>query len=118
MPAIRDVETMLELVADLGVDVDRLGGGDVRVHAGAPIRRELDEELCRQIRAWILLSGPLLAREGEAIVPPPGGDVIGRRRLDTHIRALVHGGRSTWAGVTKCEAPASEARASSSTRPR
>jgi UDP-N-acetylglucosamine 1-carboxyvinyltransferase len=98
VPAIRDVETMLELVADLGADVDRLGDGEVRVHAGASIRRELDEELCRQIRASILLSGPLLAREGEAIVPPPGGDVIGRRRLDTHIHALVQLGAEVEVG--------------------
>ena len=98
VPAIRDVETMLELVADLGADVDRLGDGEVRVHAGASIRRELDEELCRQIRASILLSGPLLAREGEAIVPPPGGDVIGRRRLDTHIHALVQLGAEVQVG--------------------
>jgi UDP-N-acetylglucosamine 1-carboxyvinyltransferase len=89
VPAIRDVETMLELVADVGADVDRVGDGEVRIHAHGPIHRELDQELCRQIRASILLSGPLLAREGGAIVPPPGGDVIGRRRLDTHIRALV-----------------------------
>ena len=88
VPAIRDVETMLELVADIGVDVERLGPGEVRIHAYATPRHELDEELCRRIRASILLAGPLLARVGEAIVPPPGGDVIGRRRLDTHIDAF------------------------------
>jgi UDP-N-acetylglucosamine 1-carboxyvinyltransferase len=88
VPTIRDVETMLELVADLGVDVEHVGAGEVRIHAGGVAKHELDEELCRRIRASILLAGPLLAREGEAIVPPPGGDVIGRRRLDTHIHAL------------------------------
>ena len=88
VPTIRDVETMLALVADLGVDVEHVGVGDVRLHAGGLSKRELDEELCSRIRASILLAGPLLAREGEAIVPPPGGDVIGRRRLDTHIHAL------------------------------
>ena len=88
VPAIRDVETMLELVADLGVDVDHRGPGEVVVHAGGTPKSELDEELCRRIRASILLAGPLLARKGEAIVPPPGGDVIGRRRLDVHIDAL------------------------------
>ena len=88
VPTIRDVETMLALVADLGVDVEHVGVGEVRLHAGVVSKRELDEELCRRIRASILLAGPLLAREGEAIVPPPGGDVIGRRRLDTHIHAL------------------------------
>jgi UDP-N-acetylglucosamine 1-carboxyvinyltransferase len=89
VPAIRDVETMLELVADLGVDVESVGDGTVRIHAGELRKHELDEELCARIRASILLAGPLLARWGEAIVPPPGGDVIGRRRLDTHIHALA-----------------------------
>jgi UDP-N-acetylglucosamine 1-carboxyvinyltransferase len=89
VPSIRDVETMLELVADLGVEVEQLGASEVRIHAADVSRRELDEELCRRIRASILLAGPLLARCGEAIVPPPGGDVIGRRRLDTHIHALT-----------------------------
>src|SRR5919199_4314190 len=88
VPAITDVETMLELIADTGVDVAQVGPGEVRVHAGEIARHELDEELCRRIRASILLAGPLLARAGEAIVPPPGGDVIGRRRLDVHIDAL------------------------------
>jgi UDP-N-acetylglucosamine 1-carboxyvinyltransferase len=89
VPAIRDVETMLELVADLGVEVDAPGDGRVRIHAVDVDKHELDEELCTRIRASILLSGPLVARWGEAIVPLPGGDVIGRRRLDTHIHALA-----------------------------
>ncbi len=89
VPAIRDVETMLELVADLGVEVDSVGDGTVRIHATDLRKHELDEELCTRIRASILLAGPLLARFGEAIVPPPGGDVIGRRRLDTHIHAFA-----------------------------
>jgi UDP-N-acetylglucosamine 1-carboxyvinyltransferase len=89
VPAIRDVETMLELVADLGVDVEHVGEGEVRIHAVELTKHELDEELCTRIRASILLAAPLLARWGEAIVPPPGGDVIGRRRLDTHIHAFV-----------------------------
>jgi UDP-N-acetylglucosamine 1-carboxyvinyltransferase len=88
VPAIRDVETMLELIADVGVDVEHRGPGELRIHAAQPPKHELDEELCRRIRASILLAGPLLARSGEAIVPPPGGDVIGRRRLDVHIDAL------------------------------
>jgi UDP-N-acetylglucosamine 1-carboxyvinyltransferase len=89
VPTIRDVETMLELVADLGVEVGSVGDGTVRIHATDLRKHELDEELCTRIRASILLAGPLLARFGEAIVPPPGGDVIGRRRLDTHIHAFV-----------------------------
>jgi UDP-N-acetylglucosamine 1-carboxyvinyltransferase len=89
VPAIRDVETLLELVADLGVDVENAGGGVVRIVAEDVRKHELDAELCTKIRASILLAGPLLARWGEAIVPPPGGDVIGRRRLDTHIHAFA-----------------------------
>ena len=89
VPSIRDVETMLELIADLGVEVEHVGVGEIRIHAASLSKHELDEELCSRIRASILLAGPLLARRGEAIVPPPGGDVIGRRRLDTHIHALV-----------------------------
>ncbi|MGH3022170.1 MAG: UDP-N-acetylglucosamine 1-carboxyvinyltransferase [Gaiellaceae bacterium] len=88
VPAIRDVQTMLELAADLGVDVHPSGDGTVRIHAEDVRKHELNEELCARIRASILLAGPLLARWGEAIIPPPGGDVIGRRRLDTHIHAF------------------------------
>jgi UDP-N-acetylglucosamine 1-carboxyvinyltransferase len=88
VPAIRDVETMLALVADLGVEVEILEPGVVRIVAEDVRKTELDAELCTRIRASILLAGPLVARWGEAIVPPPGGDVIGRRRLDTHIHAF------------------------------
>ena len=89
VPAITDVETMLELAADLGADVQRVGGGEVRITGAGISKFELDEELCSRIRASILFAGPLLARHGQAVVPPPGGDVIGRRRLDTHIHALT-----------------------------
>jgi UDP-N-acetylglucosamine 1-carboxyvinyltransferase len=88
VPAIRDVDSMLALVADLGVEVQRTDDSTVRIHAEDIRKHELDEELCTRIRASILLAGPLLARWGEAVVPPPGGDVIGRRRLDTHIHAF------------------------------
>ncbi|HEY1368383.1 MAG TPA: UDP-N-acetylglucosamine 1-carboxyvinyltransferase [Gaiellaceae bacterium] len=88
VPRILDVLTMLALIEDLGVEVEWIGGNDVRVRAADLAKVELDEELCRRIRASILLAGPLLARAGRAVVPPPGGDVIGRRRLDTHIHAF------------------------------
>src|SRR5215471_121452 len=97
VPRILDVETMLELLADLGVDVDWVGENDVRVHAAELSKVELDEELCVRMRASVLLAGPLLARCGRAIVPPPGGDVIGRRRLDTHIHAFAALGASVGA---------------------
>jgi UDP-N-acetylglucosamine 1-carboxyvinyltransferase len=88
LPRILDVQTMLELLVDLGVDVEWIGDNDVRIQAANVTKTELDEELCRRIRASVLLAGPLLARFGSAIVPPPGGDVIGRRRVDTHIHAF------------------------------
>src|SRR5690348_601536 len=89
VPRIRDVETMMALIADLGAEVEWTGANVVRVHAAARSSHELDAQLARQIRASFLLAGPLLAREGRAIVPPPGGDVIGRRRLDPHIHAFA-----------------------------
>src|SRR2546426_7481278 len=88
VPRIRDVETMVELLADVGADVDWVGANDVRVHAADVVKHELDEELCSRMRASFLLAGPLLSRLGRVTVPPPGGDFIGRRRLDPHIHAL------------------------------
>jgi UDP-N-acetylglucosamine 1-carboxyvinyltransferase len=88
VPRIRDVQTMLDLLADIGAEVD-WSGDELRVDTANVHKWELDEELCRRIRASFLLAGPLLARFGRASVPPPGGDVIGRRRLDPHIHALA-----------------------------
>jgi UDP-N-acetylglucosamine 1-carboxyvinyltransferase len=88
VPRIRDVDTMLALLADLGADVEWIGSNDVRVHAADVRKSALDAELCSRMRASFLLAGPLLVRSGGAIVPPPGGDVIGRRRLDPHVHAL------------------------------
>jgi UDP-N-acetylglucosamine 1-carboxyvinyltransferase len=89
VPRIRDVETMVELLADIGADATWTGQNEVRVDASSVHKWDLDPDLCRQIRASFLLAGPLLARFGRATVPPPGGDVIGRRRLDTHIHAFA-----------------------------
>jgi UDP-N-acetylglucosamine 1-carboxyvinyltransferase len=89
VPRIRDVDTMLELVAHLGADVDWLGPNEVRVHASDVRTHEPDGTLASRIRASFLLAGPLLARFGRATIPPPGGDVIGRRRLDPHIHAFT-----------------------------
>ena len=97
VPGIRDVETMLELAADIGVDIERSGPGEIRIHAGNDPRHELNEELCRRIRASILFAGPLLARCGRAVIPPPGGDIIGRRRLDIHMHAFERLGASVQA---------------------
>jgi UDP-N-acetylglucosamine 1-carboxyvinyltransferase len=89
VPRIRDVETMVELLADIGADAEWTGPNDVRVNAAGVDKTDLDPDLCREIRASFLLAGPLLARFGRVVVPPPGGDVIGRRRLDTHIHAFA-----------------------------
>jgi UDP-N-acetylglucosamine 1-carboxyvinyltransferase len=98
VPRILDVDTMLALLRATGAEADWVGPNDVHVDASGVTTTELDEELCNQIRASILLSGPLLARFGTATVPPPGGDVIGRRRIDTHINALVALGADIDAG--------------------
>ena len=89
VPRIRDVETMIALISALGAEADWTGENEVRVHAADVSSHELDAELSSRIRASFLLAGPLLARLGRASVPPPGGDVIGRRRLDPHIHALA-----------------------------
>src|SRR5438046_1407372 len=89
VPRIRDVETMMALLADVGAEVEWTGENEVRVQAAEITTHELDAELASRIRASFLLAGPLLARLGRASVPPPGGDVIGRRRLDPHIHGLA-----------------------------
>ena len=89
VPRIRDVEAMLELLADIGAEIEWLAPNTVRVWAAEVSRTRLNPDLCTRIRASILLAGPLLARFGSAEVPPPGGDVIGRRRVDTHLMAFA-----------------------------
>jgi UDP-N-acetylglucosamine 1-carboxyvinyltransferase len=88
VPRIRDVEELLELMARIGVEIEWKDRNTVRVWAADVTSTRLDPELCERIRASILLAGPLLARFGSADVPPPGGDVIGRRRVDTHLMAF------------------------------
>jgi len=88
VPRIRDVEALVQLVQSVGADVEWAERNTLRVHAKHVKATELDPELCRRIRASILLAAPLLARSGAVELPPPGGDVIGRRRLDTHFLAL------------------------------
>ncbi|HYQ10441.1 MAG TPA: UDP-N-acetylglucosamine 1-carboxyvinyltransferase [Gaiellaceae bacterium] len=88
MPRIRDVETMIELLCATGASAEWTGPNEVRVEPQGLSSYEVDPVLAERIRASFLLAGPLLARLGRAVVPPPGGDVIGRRRLDPHIHAL------------------------------
>jgi UDP-N-acetylglucosamine 1-carboxyvinyltransferase len=89
VPRIRDVDTMLDLLSDLGADAGWTGQNEVRVHTANVSKSSPDPQLCARMRASFLLAGPLLARFGEATMPPPGGDVIGRRRLDPHMHAFA-----------------------------
>jgi UDP-N-acetylglucosamine 1-carboxyvinyltransferase len=79
---------MLDLLCDLGADAAWTGANEVRVDARGTSKSAPDERLCSMMRASFLLAGPLLSRFGRATMPPPGGDVIGRRRLDPHMHAL------------------------------
>ena len=88
VPRIRDVESMLGLLERLGVKVAWTGENEVRLQADEISGTEVDEELANRIRASFLIAGPLLARFGEVRMPPPGGDTIGRRRLDAHLDAF------------------------------
>ena len=89
LPDILDVRNMIQIMEHLGVHVEKLGPNSVAVQAKALAATALDPDLCRQIRASILFAGPTLARSGHIQLPPPGGDVIGRRRIDTHLQALM-----------------------------
>src|SRR5262245_40023468 len=88
VPRIRDTETLVELIRSVGASAEWRGRNRLAVHAKQIRAADLDPDLCARIRASILLAAPLLARCGELTLPPPGGDVIGRRRLDTHFLAL------------------------------
>ncbi|HEU4886587.1 MAG TPA: UDP-N-acetylglucosamine 1-carboxyvinyltransferase [Thermoanaerobaculia bacterium] len=88
LPDIQDVRVMLEIMEGLGASVERQEANVVRIHAKGEISSTPDIELSKKIRASILLAGPLLARCGRVSVAKPGGDAIGRRRVDTHLLAL------------------------------
>ncbi len=89
VPRIRDTEAQLALLERLGVEVAWLAENSLRLCAAGVSDVAVDEELSNKIRASFLLAGPLLARFGEARMPPPGGDFIGRRRLDAHLDAFL-----------------------------
>ncbi|MEM7378421.1 MAG: UDP-N-acetylglucosamine 1-carboxyvinyltransferase [Pseudomonadota bacterium] len=88
VPHIRDIEVLVELIESVGAKTAWLDHNTLEIAAPELHPAALDPELCERVRASILLVGPLLARCGEIALPPPGGDVIGRRRLDTHFLAL------------------------------
>jgi len=88
IPDIGDVRTMRDLLKSLGVQIEVVNPHSWKLRATNVRNAELDPELCKRIRASILLAGPMLGRTGELELAPPGGDVIGRRRIDTHFLAL------------------------------
>ncbi len=88
LPDIGDVQIMGQLLESLGVSIERKQPHTWRIQACDVRQADLDPDLCRRIRASILLAGPMLGRVGGITLPPPGGDVIGRRRVDTHLLAL------------------------------
>ncbi len=88
VPHIRDVDAMLSLLGGLGVRVEWREENVVALCAAGIEERPVDVELSEQIRASFLVAGPLLARLGRVEMPPPGGDGIGRRRLDPHLDAF------------------------------
>ncbi|HET7025822.1 MAG TPA: UDP-N-acetylglucosamine 1-carboxyvinyltransferase, partial [Gemmatimonadales bacterium] len=88
VPRIKDVEILISILEDLGAAVQWIAANSVQVDGRPAKLKALDPALCAKIRASILLAGPLLARFQSVQLPPPGGDVIGRRRMDTHFLAL------------------------------
>ena len=88
VPRIRDVEALVELIQSVGAEARWVARNELEITARDLRPADLDPDLCARIRASILLAGPMLARCGELVLPPPGGDVIGRRRVDTHFLAL------------------------------
>ena len=100
VPRIRDVETLLELLVAQGVAAAWEGEHTLKLDARAARSGDPDPALCAKIRASVLLAGPMLARFGRVRLPPPGGDVIGRRRIDTHLLALARLGADISVGTT------------------
>ncbi|HUM71283.1 MAG TPA: UDP-N-acetylglucosamine 1-carboxyvinyltransferase, partial [Chloroflexota bacterium] len=88
IPDIQDVRSTFDVLHDLGVETTNLGEGSWRIHAQNVRKSKLDSHLAGRTRASFVFSGPMLARMGQVELPLPGGDVIGGRPLDTHIRAL------------------------------
>ncbi len=109
VPDIVDVLLMIELLEQIGVVVERQDEHTWSFDNGNGVDPSLlDAELCERIRGSLLLAGPLLARYGEVTIPAPGGDVIGRRRVDTHVLAMEGlGATSSFDGGYHFTAPAS-----------
>jgi UDP-N-acetylglucosamine 1-carboxyvinyltransferase len=106
LPEIEDVLTMLQIIEAIGGTVERLAPSTYKVHTAEVKTWRLDEDLCRHVRASILFMGALVARKKKLEMPPPGGDVIGRRRLDTHFSGMQALGAEVKTGRTyfiECE---------------
>ncbi|HUW40032.1 MAG TPA: UDP-N-acetylglucosamine 1-carboxyvinyltransferase [Rectinemataceae bacterium] len=88
IPEIEDVQVMLDVLRYLGASVESKGPNAWQIDARRLSRTDVPREAAKKVRASILFAGPLLARFGKVVLPPPGGDVIGRRRIDTHVLAL------------------------------
>jgi UDP-N-acetylglucosamine 1-carboxyvinyltransferase len=88
IPQIRDVQDMRKLIESLGAQIEEMDENTWKIKTPELTVSNLDPDLCRRIRASILIAGPVVARAGFLRLPPPGGDVIGRRRFDTHILAF------------------------------
>jgi len=93
VPLIEDVNTMLALLSDIGVSVS-IKNHTVKLSSASLKKLSLDPDLCKRVRSSILFAGPLTAKYGRATIFSPGGDVIGRRRIDTHLSALMQLGAS------------------------
>ena len=89
IPDIEDTGVMIRIIESLGVKAENIDKNSWRFEAKTLTSSEIPADLAKKIRASILFAGPLLARTGKAQLPPPGGDVIGRRRVDTHFLALT-----------------------------
>jgi UDP-N-acetylglucosamine 1-carboxyvinyltransferase len=98
LPEIEDVHVMIEILTTLGSSVQKIGHNEYRLQTLDITREEIPAHLAQKIRASVLLAGPLLARKGRVLLPPPGGDVIGRRPLDTHFLALMELGTRVESG--------------------
>jgi len=105
VPDITDVRVMCDILRGLGASVEALPDHSLRIHAAHIRTHKVDAQLAKAVRASIVLAGPMLARQGQLELPAPGGDVIGRRRLDTHLLALTElGARIEFDGVFKMQA--------------
>jgi len=99
LPEIEDVHVMIEILKVLGSSVEKIGHNEYRFQTLDIKREEIPPHLSHRIRASVLFAGPMLARKGRVLLPPPGGDVIGRRPLDTHFLALMELGTRVEAGT-------------------